>query len=195
VLDKLTSAAVAEIPRLASALLMVGLAWFVGQGLTVKWNIRQKRREFDLTTARDFHALYGEFFAVWKLWNYFCRDVGAGALPGASRWELLKRSCESEGKLEATLVRLACDRSLTPPEIEILGSFRQLYQMLRQSIKANRPLSWDASDNPQYVEFKRLAPEIARIIVAEDGSRVGPGGAATALREITSNRHEQRTHQ
>ncbi|MFY9698156.1 MAG: hypothetical protein WAK34_07490 [Rhodoplanes sp.] len=71
----------------------------------IQWNIRQKQRENDLSTARDFHLLYGEFFAVWKLWNYFIKDVKAQSLYGASRWELLKRACDAEGKLEATLVR------------------------------------------------------------------------------------------
>lgn len=190
-LDVLIRAAIGEVPRLISALLLLTFAWLVGQGLTVKWNLRQKRREFDLATARDFHVLYGEFFANWKLWNYYRRDVGAANLPGASRWDLLKRSCEAEGKLEATLVRLACDRSLAPHEVVMLGSFRQLYQMLRQSIKVNEPLPWDKSDDRRYVEFKRLAPEIARLIVAVDGSRIPTGAAATALQEITSNRHEK----
>ena len=188
--ETLIDAAIKEIPRLASSVVLLVLAWFIGQGLTVRWNLRQKRREFDLATARDFHSLYGEFFAIWKLWNYYSRDVGAEALVGASRWELLKRACEAEGKLEATLVRLACDRSLGPDDIEKLGTFRQLYQSLRQAIRDAKPLTWDHADYPPYVAFKELAPEIARLIVADDRPRLASGEASAALRQITSNRWE-----
>ena len=58
------------ILTLGISLLTIALGWFVGQRLNVRWNLRQKQRELDLTTAHDFHMLYGEFFAIWKLWNY-----------------------------------------------------------------------------------------------------------------------------
>jgi len=29
-----------------------------------------KTERTGIATARDFHALYGEFFAIWKLWRY-----------------------------------------------------------------------------------------------------------------------------
>jgi len=189
-LNALLDAAVKELPKLLSSLLLLFLAWQFGQGLSVRWNIRQKRREYDLATAREFHSLYGEFFATWKLWNYLVRDVGKEHLPGASRWELLKRSCEAEGRFDALLVRLSCDRHLRGEETESLGQYRQLYQSLRQSIKKDRPLGWDTFDHPDYLAFKRLAPEIAALIVVDDSIGVSPATAAAALEAITSNRHE-----
>src|SRR5262249_42640723 len=68
----------------AYAVVTLGLGWVVGQRLTSYWSFRQKHREIDLSVAQDFHRLYGEFFAVWKLWNYYIRDVGGSNLPGAS---------------------------------------------------------------------------------------------------------------
>jgi len=189
-MDMLIDAALKELPKLMASLVLLGLAWFVGQRLTVAWNLRQKQKEHDLATARDFHALYGEFFAIWKLWNYYVRDVGAEALKGASRWNLLDRACEAEGKLESTLVRLACERSLRDNDIEVLGRFRQLYQQLREAIRDNKPLKWDYSEHPDYVAFKTLAPQVALLIVGLDTLLSARSATSRVLMDITSNKWE-----
>jgi hypothetical protein len=120
----LIDAGLKEIPKLASALILLGLAWFVGQRISMSWSLRQKRKENELATARDLHALYGEFFAIWKLWNYYIRYVGAELLPNMSRSGLLDRTCSAEGRLESMLVRLACEGELGRSEVEVLGQFR-----------------------------------------------------------------------
>jgi hypothetical protein len=189
-MDVLADATLKELPKLAASLVLLGLAWFVGQRLTIAWNLRQKQKEHDLATARDFHALYGEFFATWKLWNYYVRDVGAESLEGASRWNLLDRACKAEGKLESTLVRLACKRSLDDKDIELLGRFRQIYQQLREAIRDNRPLEWDYSEHPDYVMFKTLAPQVASLIVGRGTPFSARGAASRVLMDITSNKWE-----
>ena len=133
--ETLTIAALKEVPKLVSALVGLGLVWFVGQRLTVFWNLRQKQRENDLATARDFHSLYGEFFAIWKLWDYYVEYRKSKSLPEVSQWSLLERACVAEGKLESTLVRLVSERDLTASEIALLAQFRQLYQILRESYR------------------------------------------------------------
>jgi hypothetical protein len=124
-LNRMLDGAAIEAPRLLISMILLGLGWVIGRGLTVLWSRRQKQNEQDLVAARDFHALYGDFFALWKLWNYFVRDLGAQALPGASRWELLDRACKSEARLESTLVRVASEKPLTDKDIATLGRFRQ----------------------------------------------------------------------
>jgi hypothetical protein len=121
---------------------------------------------------------------LWKLWNYYTRDLGAEALPGASRWELLDRACKSEARLESMIVRLASQRALTGRDIETLGRFRQRYQQLRESIRDNVALEWDHSEHPDYIEFKTLAPQVAAIIA-------GSGRAGKEqLMKITSNMYQ-----
>jgi hypothetical protein len=182
--DKLLDSAAVESPKLLVYLVIAGIGWVIGRHLTILWSSRQKQVEQDLVAARDFHALYGEFFALWKLWNYYVRDLGADALPGASRWALLDRICASEAKLEATLVRLASQRALARDDIESLGRFRQRYQQLRECIKRNVALEWNHSEHPDYKEFKKLATQVAAIIA-------GTGPVSTEhLREITSNIYE-----
>ena len=164
IVDNLYDAAIKELPKLGSGVVLLCLAWLVGQRLTYTWNLRQKQKETDLTTLRDFQMLYGEFFAIWKLWNYLIRDIADQELVGASRWTLLDRAATAEGKLESTIVKIACDKHLTPNEIELLGRFRQRYQKLRQSIRDNRALTWDSSQHPEYVQFKRLSPKVGALI-------------------------------
>lgn len=188
-MDVLLDSTLKQMPILFSAIILLAMAWFVGNRLTYKWSIRQKRRELDLAAARNFHLLYGEFFTVWKLWNYFVRENGADSLQGASRWGLLERSCEAEGKLESTLVLLCCEVQLTDEDIETLGRFRQLYQQLREAIRDNSALDWDRSEHADYLSFKVLAPKVASLVVS-DRQPASPASAASALRRITSNEWE-----
>jgi hypothetical protein len=183
-LQKLLDSVAVETPRLLTYLIFLGLGWLIGKRLSVVWSRQQKEREQDLEAARDFHALYGEFFSLWKLWNYFVRDLGPEALRPASRWEILDRACRSEARLESTLIKLASEKPLKDKEIEILGRFRQRYQQLREAIRDNVPLAWDHSQHPDYLDFKTLAPQVAAIIVRSDGVQ------RDALIKITSNFYE-----
>jgi hypothetical protein len=170
---------------------LVGSA-LIGSRISAIWNLRQKQKELDLATARDFHALYGEFFAIWKLWRYAHRNERVGFAPseGVERTELLRRACDVEGKLESTLVRLSCERVLGYEDIKAIGQFRQLFQQLREAIFANQDIDWGWSEHPEYVAFKTLATRVALLIV-DDGRRPSKEAAAEALLEITSNKWEQ----
>jgi hypothetical protein len=164
----------------------------VGAGFGFWWNLQLKRRESDLATVKLFHNLYGEFFAVWKLWNCYIRDVGPDAFPDASRWKLLERASVAEGGMEAILIDLASKYRFSPSSLRRLGQFRQLYQQLRQSIRNNRALEWDHSDHPVYKAFKQSAPVIAYMI--RTGRNVD--GAISeqqtnAWLEVTLNSHEK----
>jgi hypothetical protein len=190
-LDNIAAESIKAAFNLCVALITLGLGWVVGQRLSIHWALYQKQREIDLSAAQDFHRLYGEFFAIWKLWNYYIRDIGATHLPGASRWDLLKRACDAESLVERVFVKLAAERDLRAADLDRLGRFRQGYQHLRQSIGDNKPLEWDRSTHPEYLAFKRLAVEVAILIqsggIANSGKRAG---RVESLLEITSNHHE-----
>jgi hypothetical protein len=180
--DDLTEELIKTGLNLLASVITIGLGWFIGQRLTVQWNLYQKAREYDLATADEFHKLYGEFFAVWKLWNDFkdhTQNSGTDI-----RNELLTRACGAEGGVESMLVRLAISRNLKADEIAVLGKFRQGYQLLRESISTDVGIPWHASNNEQYVTFKRLATNVAAMIAA--GKSSAPN-AAQAFLKITSN--------
>jgi hypothetical protein len=183
--QKILDSAAVETPRLVTYLIFLGLGWLIGKRLSVVWSREQKERDQDLDAARDFHALYGDFFSLWKLWNYYVRDLGQEALPGASRWKILDRACRSEARLESLLIKLASEKPLTGEQIEKLARFRQRYQNLREAIRDNVPLAWDHSEHPDYLDFKKLAPQIAAIIVRSDRAQ------RDALIKITSNFYEE----
>lgn len=192
-LETLFDATLKQVPVLVSAIIVLALGWFIGNRLGMRWNLRQKRRELDLTAARNFYALYGEFFATWKMWNYFTRDVGADGLQGASRWELLTRACQAEGRLESLFVTLVCERQLTDTDIATLGQFRQLYQQLRESIRDNVALAWDSSQDSDYLNFKSLATKVASLLTGESIAELSTGySGADAVKRITSNQWETR---
>ena len=175
---------------LGISLFTIILGWLVGQRLTVRWNVRQKQRELDLSTAHDFHKLYGEFFAIWKLWNY---SLTAQSGCTVSRSDLLVRACAAEGAVESLFVRLAAGRDLREGDITTLGRFRQGYQTLRETIRDNEKLSWDSSTHPEYLAFKKLATAVALLIVSEKApAETLAQKRAAALVSITSNRGEGR---
>ncbi len=176
--------------NLGVAVITLILGWFVGQRLTMRWNLRQKQRESDLNTANDFHRLYGEFFAIWKLWNYSLETKQDEAI---TRSGLLVRASAAEGGIESLLVRLSASRELSPDDVRALACFRQGYQNLREAIRDNSKLGWGSSSHPEYLAFKRLATYVA-LLIASDASPVPETAKnrAETLISITSNKWEER---
>jgi len=89
-------------------LVTVILAWAVGNRLSASWAWWQKRREQAQASAGDLFKLYGEFFAVWKLWNL---ALNKGETEQC--WKLLERAAAAEASMEALLVKIACQASVT----------------------------------------------------------------------------------
>ena len=184
---------VKAIPSLIVALITLSLGWFVGSRISNHWTFIQRRKELDLETAQSFHKLYGEFFAIWKLWNYYIRDIGPEAFPEASRWELLNRACNAEGNVESLFVRLSSERKLSPNALELLGKFRQAYQQLRESIRNNEALKWDWHTHPDYLAFKNLGARVAFLILSENYRKSAEStDVASALQQITDRQWEHK---
>ncbi len=174
---------------LGVAITTLVLGWFVGQKLSMRWNLRQKQREFDLIAANDFHRLYGEFFAVWKLWNYSLDTQQDNTI---TRSELLIRASVAEGCIESLLVRLSANRELSHEDVRALACFRQGYQNLREAIRDTHRLDWGSSSHPEYLAFKRLATYVA-LLIASDTSPASETvkNRAEVLISITSNKWEE----
>ena len=174
-------------PKFIGSALLLGLGWVIGKRITHYWNYRKSKQELDLEASKNFQSLYGEFFEIWKLWNYYSRDVGKENFPEDLWWKVMDRACIAEGRLEALMVSITCEKHLTKDEIENLGMFRQGYQQLRESIRDYKPLNWNSSKDPEYVMFKNLSPRIQALIIRDSVNPPSPSVAATQLKEITSN--------
>lgn len=163
------------IIALFTAVLGSVLAWVVGTQVSYVWDERRRRRESDLAALATFYKLYGEFFATWKLWSAHKRSGVTPTRPVELQWSLLERAEAVEGGFEALLVKLASERSLSADEKRMLGCFREAYQMLRESIRENKPLNWWASRGSegyeQYRAFKALAEYVAFLLEASPKRR------------------------
>ena len=108
------------------AFLSLGATWLVGQRLTAYWNLRQKRSELNFATLQAFHAVYGEFKELVKVWRLVKKPAArAVTAPQEERWALVKRACALESKSEALVLRATSERLLTPDQLDVLGLFRQ----------------------------------------------------------------------
>lgn len=190
---------------LGTALFGAALAYGIGVQVTERWDERKRRREADLAALADFYRLYGDFFATWKLWNAYKRFAQTVASPEHAQWSLLRRAADTEGGFEALLVKVVAERKLKPPDIELLGCFREGYQTLRETIRKNKALGWRATEPPsnkppnpdynpadpqtgyqQYRAFKLIAQQFA-VQLAEyprPRTRRKPPGEADARLKI-----------
>ncbi|WP_439657752.1 hypothetical protein ACSHWB_35935 [Lentzea sp. HUAS TT2] len=173
-------------------LLTLAGGWLVTTRVTDRWDRVKKARELDLAAAQDFQRLYGEFFAVWKIWNAANEDVHAAEPPDGVVWALLERASVMEGGIEALLTKVCAERILSDSDVEALGSLRQAFQQLRKSMRRNRKLPWHFSGAAEYVAMKNLAVFMSSLLRRGKSARrpPSPEAAATAFRSITDNRFE-----
>jgi hypothetical protein len=167
----------AAISGISGVCLLI-LTWLVGQ--------RQKRRELQLSSLQQFYVAYGEFFAVWKLWNRLERDVASFE---DRRWELLKRAAAAEATIEGTLVKLSLELNLDEDDVTSLGRFRQAFQQLRESIRDNQILPWLYAGCPEYKTFKALSITVAALLNGKwSDSPLSRDRARGQLMVITANK-------
>lgn len=172
-------------------LLTFFLTWIVGQRIATRWAIRQKRKELQLSAANRFENIYGEFFSVWKLWDYYCKTLKENDSSKETYWNLLNRACAAEASVEALMVKLSSEFILTNEDIASLGKFRQAFQSLRESISRNEKLQWSFSEHSEYLTFKRLSTYIVNLLAARDHFDIPDAKRSfKTLREITHNKWE-----
>lgn len=178
-----------SLGSLFTLLAALGLGWFVGSRVTYSWNMRQRRREFQLSALEQFYKAYGEFFAVWKLWSSLLRS---SVRLEDRKWELHNRAATAEATIEGTLVKLSSEMRLEAEDIDALGRFRQRFQQLRESIRDGMDLGWTSSENADYREFKCLAVHISFLLAKDWTGRCTREEAGSQLFAVTSNTFEAR---
>ncbi|MGC7096538.1 hypothetical protein ACPZ19_17815 [Amycolatopsis lurida] len=181
-------------PLLTVLLTLTG-GWFVTARVTDRWDRVKKIRDLDLASAAEFQRLYGEFFAIWKLWNFVRDREGPEQPKPDSTWELLSRAAEMEGGIEALLTKVAAERELSDREVARLGALRQAFQRLREAIQCGEELPWHSSGTTEYSAFKSLSCFFSCLLSSTSTrKRKFPSAevAAAAFREITHNRFEGR---
>ena len=192
------------LPGVTVAFFAASLAAVLGPWIASRWNYYLKQRELDLAAVEQFFLLYGEFYAVWKLWQSALDAAKKGhrEVPDEIRNELLQRASDAEGNYQALLAKMCIERRLEAPDFEILARFREAQQCLRESIERGTKLRtknsdddmrWRASqDGPgwgvAYAGFKTLSVRVGVIVterrrVSWHHRAVAP--ATTALQQST----------
>ena len=143
------------------------LTWFIGNRISIRWAIIQRKKEIEIDTLNEFYKLYGEFFSMWKLWRLTLnssKEDGKEAQYEEVKHRIERESFIAEGRVEAILVKIASEKRLNDTQLEILGRFRQAYQRLRECMRENKDLPWFNSDYFEYSTFKRLSYLVSRVI-------------------------------
>ena len=97
-----------------------------------------KRSEFsERQQSRQIaRLLLPDFFSIMKL--YRDKEKYESSIKKEIFAKIIEGTCNTEGKMEAILVKITSEKELNYTELEILGRFRQAYQTLRQHIRKRR---------------------------------------------------------
>jgi hypothetical protein len=177
---------------LATVLMTLLGGWLVSTKVADRWDQTKKRRDMNFAATQDFQRLYGEFFAIWKVWNATLRYKDLPQPPVDLVWGLLGRASAMEGGIEALLMKVSAEYFLSGDDIDALGALRQGFQSLRNTIQRQEPLSWWASEMPDYAAFKSLATFMSGFLGSGQNLRgeFDPIIAADNFSRITDNRFE-----
>lgn len=173
------------IKALLPAFLLL-MTWIIGTRVLHSWDIKKKRKETDISIASEFYKLYGEFTSVWRLWKVY-RDVNPVKSDLKDKtleqyWELLMRSSNVEGGMEAVFVKLASEKKLCPKDMYSLGLFRQAIQQLRQSIRNYDEMNW-RRPHTEYKLLKKLSAYVATLINKRNKKK--PPDSILAAQQLT----------
>ena len=193
--------AVLESKLLITVISLPG-AWLVGNAVATRWQLVRKRKELELEAAQSFYMQYGEFFAIWKIWDQLIEDAkgDVGAVSDVTRSQLLERASAMEGGIEATLLKVASEIALCKRDRCHLGQLRQAFGVVRYCIRHRMEIPYYASDVDLYLRLKRLSTTFGVLLarpLAHSPLSVFPTipaptfeEAFEAWRDITSNEHE-----
>jgi hypothetical protein len=158
--------------------------------LSSAWARSQKRKEFDLATLEQFQRLYGEFFALYHLWDDLKQDKFVKSEKTSEDFvnDIIQRAYRIEGNMEAVLTRIAAEKRLSIEEVDSLGKFRQAFQRVRKYVTKDIPFKWDSDFHPEYASLKIHASRVSDIILfSKARSRAT---RSSQILDITSNRYE-----
>ena len=179
------------------AMFVATLALLVTDRYASRREEAQARRDRGLAAAADFYRTVGEFFAVWKAWEFHTaarRSWDRVPATPQRREQLLDRAASAEGNYESLVVRIALEHDLDSGDAAALWSLRFAFKQLRRAVRADRELKWRRDRDPknhgvrEYEAFKILVAIVANLLVESNprGKRTKGRDRARTLQQITS---------
>jgi hypothetical protein len=144
-------------------------ALLIAKNFTARNEEARASREHNLAAAAELYRVYGQFFAVWKAWDFLARSTGPERPLGDDRRrpELAEKAAAVEAGYESLLVRLAFEHALDIDERAALWCLRSAFKELRYAIRDNEVLAWWRSDihgdSPGFREYQALKALLARV--------------------------------
>ena len=177
-------------PAIIAAVISTLIGGLIVGVISSRWARSQKLRELDFATLEQFQQLYGEFFALYHLWDDFKRGLFQGFESSQKEIakDIIERAYSMEGRMEAVLTKIAAEKELSLNEIDSLGRFRQAFQRMRKHVSRDKPFNWDCDFHREYASLKIHASRAADIILF--GRPRVPTRSHLQILEITSNRYE-----
>jgi hypothetical protein len=188
------TAVVQEIPKLATTLIGLGLAWYVGLKITAAWDLRKKRGEFDVLLAGEFYGVVANFKAAAREWEALLKGKPAQPQPSGPNpsdddrkrieehekklagWEplrvdLARRALEAETNMESILLKLVTEGlDFDGADGEKLASRQRSLSLFRLAFRNLRETIEEGTKkppgwgHPEFWLFNRLSGEISRVI-------------------------------
>lgn len=199
---------------------------FGGRYLLDKYDIRKKQREQDLEVAakerlqeselsrkrreqeielvrfvrqRQYEALQ-ELYALFAQYMFFYRLINSGHIDlkdAASRLKLLEQISMSEGRIDATILRIASEftHNNTAQLGGYLANLRQSVQIWRERVCDGHDLPFYSSGQHDYMRFKTAFTQTCTYLASLIYQRLEPTSvvveqATDVLAGVFDNKHE-----
>lgn len=168
--------------------------------------IGRKRREQTIELARfirqrqyealqDLYSLFAEYMSLFRLINSGLIDLTSDAV----RLDLLRRISLAEGRVDATILRVASEFAQEDAGQlgEYLANLRQSVQLWRENVRIGEALPFGSSEQPDYARFKNAFVQTCTHLASQIYQRLEPTAVVVAqstqvLSEVFSNKHEWR---
>lgn len=140
------------VSGLLSGLAVVLIGGIIVYHTTTRWERRRgladEQRARRLSTVEELYGAYGDFFAVWKAWEYYTAAGKPGSIDPAAALtdalvaDLTARAATAEARLERFLVQVTLEQPLTEDDEATLWALRHAMRKLRYVIRRRLPLEW-----------------------------------------------------
>ena len=154
--------------------------------------VRQKQYE----ALQEIYAIFAAYMAYYRLINSKHLDLNSAD----ERLKLLRELSPLEGRVDSVILRIASEFSNESTASELkscLPDLRQACQLWRECVRDGKTLPFYASDQPDYLRFKRSFTQTATYLSNRIYERLEPpeievNAATELLEEVFDNKHEGR---
>src|SRR4029078_3135960 len=141
---------------------------------------------------QELYSLFAQYMSLYRIINSQHLDLSNES----TRRELLKEIAAAEGRVDATILRVASEftQDNSEPLSAYLADLRQSVQIWRENVREGRELPFYGSGQADYARFKGAFVRTCTYLASQIYARVEPTAvvvdqAASVLADVFDNRH------